>query len=233
MPIPKHKVCDMKKRTNGMELRHLTLEERFWHYTDQNGPLGCWIWKGSLSRYGYGEVFLNGKRFRAHRISYRIRHGKLPAEGVLDHICRVRHCVNPDHLRVMTIGQNVLIGISPPAQNLRKTHCSRGHEFTEENTHLSPRGWRYCRACNRITKRERTAGTPSSSKLIPRNGVCLVIGCERGRDRGGLCSKHYRQRITGVLVEPVAECEPYDRADAPGAKARRRPDVPSILDQAA
>jgi hypothetical protein len=67
----------------------------------------------------------------------------------LDHLCRVRGCVNPDHLEVVTGATNTLRGISSPAINARKTHCRRGHEFTPENTYID-RGSRRCKACRRL-----------------------------------------------------------------------------------
>jgi hypothetical protein len=110
----------------------------------------CIIWAGSIDRDGYG-------RFRntpAHRIAYEESKGPIPSGLVIDHLCRVRNCVNPDHLEAVTIRENTLRGFNPPAMNARKTHCVNGHEFDEINTYWRPNGERDCRACIRARVRK-------------------------------------------------------------------------------
>lgn len=112
-----------------------TTEERFWSRVDREGPLGCWLWTGSLTGEGYGSFSGPGRvNVLAHRFSWSLHGGPLIEGQVLDHLCRVRHCVNPDHLESVSDRVNVLRGIGPTAINARKTHCKRGHEFTPENT---------------------------------------------------------------------------------------------------
>ena len=96
-------------------------------------PDGCWLWTGATSADGYAEFRSGGggaRRVRAHRWSFEWFVGPIPGGLVLDHLCRVRHCVNPDHLEPVTIGENLDRGIHPQAA---KTHCKRGHPFDAED----------------------------------------------------------------------------------------------------
>lgn len=67
----------------------------------------CWLWSGSKSLTGYGQVSLNNRLYTAHRVSYHIFKGKVPPDMQLDHLCMVRHCVNPKHLEPVTAIENV------------------------------------------------------------------------------------------------------------------------------
>lgn len=110
---------------------------------------GCWLWFGALSDTGYGSFNVGAGQYQgAHKFSYERVHGKVPAGIDLDHLCRVRCCVNPEHLEPVTPTVNILRGESPMAMNARKTHCVRGHAFDERNTYLAKTGWRGCRRCH-------------------------------------------------------------------------------------
>jgi hypothetical protein len=109
---------------------------------------GCWLWTGNIMKSGYGTVAIKGKRMQAHRVSYEAFVGPIPTMMVLDHLCRNRPCVNPLHLDVCTIGENVMRGDTIGARNAAKTHCIRGHEFTPENTINLTRGGRVCKVCS-------------------------------------------------------------------------------------
>ena len=114
---------------------------------------GCLEWTGALaggSKKGdYAAIKVDGVQYLGHRIAYEIMYGPIPQGMTLDHLCRVRHCVNPDHLEVVTRGENVLRGEGITAQNVRKTHCPQGHEYTTENTYETKDGKRMCRTCSR------------------------------------------------------------------------------------
>ena len=97
---------------------------------------GCWIWLGGISERGYGRVWWRGKHYPAHRASYEASRGPIAAGMVIDHLCRVPGCVNPDHLDAVTQRTNILRGQSPFATAIRdkatfgharKSDCSRGH----------------------------------------------------------------------------------------------------------
>lgn len=111
---------------------------------------GCWLWTGSISSVGYGVFHWRVDQRLAHRLSYWWYVGDI-AEGLtLDHLCEVRHCVNPAHLDPVTIGVNTLRSSKAiTAINARKTHCKWGHEFTPENTRAQGERKRACRACDR------------------------------------------------------------------------------------
>lgn len=112
----------------------------------------CWLWTGKLDDKGYGHVWLGDRSTTAHRATYETFVGPVAKDQQIDHLCRVRHCVNPAHLEAVSPRENTLRGEGVTAVNARKTHCIRGHEFNEANTYHAPRG-RHCRACDAEAKR--------------------------------------------------------------------------------
>lgn len=120
----------------------------FWAKVDASGV--CWEWTGGRTTKGYGQLIREGKTWRAHRWSWIHLVGPVPDGLELDHRCRNRLCVCPDHLEPVPTRVNVLRGNGPTAIQARKTHCKRGHEFTPENTRLGTSGvGRTCRTCER------------------------------------------------------------------------------------
>lgn len=114
----------------------------------------CWNWIGYISKNGYGKIAYNQSTytgFEAHRLSYILFKGKLNSTLQLDHLCRNRSCVNPDHLEEVTKKENIMRGIGIGVRNKAKTHCPQGHEYTPENTRISPaNGGRCCNKCQRL-----------------------------------------------------------------------------------
>lgn len=110
---------------------------------------GCWLWLGYIDKVtGYGQAKHEGRTTSAHLAVYRELRGEHSTED-LDHRCRVRSCVNPDHLEPVTDKVNVgRSPIAPTAVNARKVECVNGHPFTPDNTRYD-RGKRYCLECKR------------------------------------------------------------------------------------
>ena len=108
---------------------------------------GCWEWTGWIENNGYGRVSINSKNALVHKVVYEALVGEIPEGLTLDHLCKVRHCVNPDHLEVVTLQENVLRGSSPVAINAKKTKCDTGHDLSTSNVYMTPNGRRQCREC--------------------------------------------------------------------------------------
>jgi hypothetical protein len=139
---------------------HKTLGDRIEY--DPNG--GCWLWSGSLYKDGYGRVTLPGspRHIRAHRAVYEAHHGPIQAGLVLDHLCRVRCCVNPAHLEPVTVRENTLRGVGPASRRAKVTHCPAGHPYSDGNVY-APRANGTGRAC-RICTRHRQAARRRAAK---------------------------------------------------------------------
>ena len=98
-------------------------------YWKRNGTTECWVWNRAMLEQGYGRLRVPGlKTRRAHRIIYEISKGAIERRLTLDHLCRNRACVNPDHLEPVDLKTNILRGNSPSAANARKTTCVYGHK---------------------------------------------------------------------------------------------------------
>lgn len=130
------------------------LPRRFWDKVTVVDGSGCWLWSAALDGKGYGHLNVGSRRdgtrrmAGAHRVAYEALVASVGPGLELDHLCRVRRCVNPAHLEPVTRQINVLRGESPAAEHARKTHCPAGHAYDAENTYTSRRG-RHCRICNR------------------------------------------------------------------------------------
>jgi hypothetical protein len=113
---------------------------------------GCLLWLGAINQFGYGRAGLNGRRMVAHRAAFILACGPVPDELELDHLCRVRSCINPAHLEPVTKLVNVRRGIAGTAHTKRqraKTHCPAGHPYSGDNLFTRARGHRECRICMR------------------------------------------------------------------------------------
>lgn len=129
----------------------------------------CWEFRGAISPQGYGQVRIAGATRLAHRVTYSAMVDDIPEGLVIDHLCRNRACVNPDHLDAVPQRINILRGEGPltagrarAAFERAKTECPRGHPYDLDNTYRTPAGARQCRACKRAAQaayrtRKRTA----------------------------------------------------------------------------
>ena len=123
--------------------RHVpTLEDAF--NSRVNKTKTCWLWTGVVNLDGYSRLYTgNNKYVMGHRFSYEKINGKIPKHLEIDHLCRVRNCVNPEHLEAVTHKENVNRG-----GNTKKTHCIHGHEFSDKNTRINKKtNARICLTC--------------------------------------------------------------------------------------
>lgn len=157
----------------------------FWAKVQRREPSECWLWTGSLMASGHAH-FVSVHGALAHRFAYATEVGPIPDGLELDHTCHSfdltckegnscmhRRCVNPAHLEPVTRAENqrrrhdlseqaaATIG----ARQRAKTHCPKGHEYTEANTYVDRRGSRNCRSCAREKSRERSSRPEVKAKM--------------------------------------------------------------------
>ena len=133
-------------------------QARFWSKVNKTDY--CWLWIGArIHDYGVFSLHKTCLNARPHRLAYFYRHGKLDHRLQIDHLCRNKLCVRPDHLEQVTAKENYLRGNSPFAKYSRQTHCKYGHPLTGENVRLYERRLnevhRCCRTCDRFYYHER------------------------------------------------------------------------------
>jgi len=108
------------------------------------GPGGCLLWTKAKNSRGYGVLYHDGKVRLAHRVAWFLARGDWPTPGlVVDHICEVRHCVRPEHLRELTNAANIA---RTPNVWASLPHCRNGHPYPQE-VQRDKHGWRVCPHC--------------------------------------------------------------------------------------
>jgi hypothetical protein len=127
------------------------------YYIDET--TGCWLWTGALTGSGYARMNHHGKHVTAHRAMYELVVGPVPKGLDLDHLCRMRRCINPAHLEPVTRAENLRRGIQAGVNviNAAKTHCLRGHPLSGDNVRLETTGSRRCRTCERKRRAKKEA----------------------------------------------------------------------------
>lgn len=137
----------------------------------EQSPTGCWLYTGGIGDHGYGRFYLPREQERqrllwAHAVAYALFIGAIPAGRQLDHLCWVRHCVNPTHLEPVTQRVNLLRGVGFAGINARKQACPYGHPYDDANTTKRLNGSRRCRTCHRLSElRRRTQSSTSPNPL--------------------------------------------------------------------
>lgn len=140
----------------------MTPAERFYNKVALDTLTGCLEWVAYVRPDGYASFWDGTRQVPAHRWAYEHVIGPVPEGLTIDHLCRNRACVNPQHMEPVTHRENTLRGEGITARQARQTHCKNGHEFTPDNTYIRPSdGGRRCRTClrakNVIRNRERRA----------------------------------------------------------------------------
>lgn len=120
-------------------------------FIDENG---CWNWTGFVHPKGYGLFGYNGKTCLVHRVSYLLFRGSIEDGLTIDHLCRNRKCINPEHLEPVDQRTNVLRGETIAADNISKNFCIRGHSLSGDNLVIRKDGNRECRECRRRRSKE-------------------------------------------------------------------------------
>jgi len=140
------------------------LAERFWAKVCKSEH--CWLWQGPTDGR-YGEIWYNGAKCRAHRITWELVNGPIPEGLLVCHTCDTPSCVRPDHLFLGTMSDNILDASRKGRLDVRGrahwTHCAKGHPFSGVNLMINKHGHRVCRVCRdaRNAKRYRkTKRTP-------------------------------------------------------------------------
>lgn len=141
----------MRSKEDHMPKKSIPPSERFWQFVLPEPNSGCWLWMAAWDKHGYGLFTGYPKRlWRAHRFAYELIVGPIPTGLTIDHLCRVKCCVNPAHMEPVTASVNVKRA-DPGAHGRSKTHCPRGHEYTAENTYIQMtkqgKSTRSCQQC--------------------------------------------------------------------------------------
>jgi hypothetical protein len=214
--------------------------ERFWSKVDKSGPvpdyrpdLGpCWIWTSYLNANGYACIWVGSKTdgsrrlLLSHRVSHETMIGLIPPKYHVDHLCRVRACVNPAHIEAVTHRENIMRGTAPEVTRARaaaQTHCAKGgHEFTPENTYIKPdSGARSCRICRRLDAKKRKGRPIALARIFTPDGCQDVTATHFGVEDGVLHVRFYD--------ELVAAFAPGEWLSA--VKERKGIPAPSLLAQ--
>ena len=124
--------------------------KRFWDKVEIDNPHSCWEWRACLTIEGYGWFTNQGTQVLAHRFAYELVRGTIPDGLTIDHLCRNKHCANPFHLEIVSRQENIRRWND---QRVVKTHCSKDHELTEENTYINKKtNQRRCKRCEAINR---------------------------------------------------------------------------------
>lgn len=222
------------------------LPREFWDSVNLDGPEGvhsqtgkpigqCWLWTGPLDRYGYAKWMVMAYQWKScHRMAYEAFVGRIPEGLHLDHLCRVRGCVRPDHGEPVTLLENLKRGRGFNSRNyVPVTHCRKGHLFTPETTIVSKRKadgkvQRQCKVCADATRRKRFVSKrkpvthcPKGHEYTPENTKLEANPAWKGRGEGTM--RHCRECMREADRKRAST--PKRRA---AAKAYREANKPSL-----
>ena len=172
--------------------------DRFWSKV-YCSPSGHWIWMGKLASNGYPIFSVGYRRTGAHRLSVELDRGPIADGLVVDHLCRIKRCVNPVHLQSVTQQVNVSRGVHHAAVAARTGRCHAGHDLNDvSNLWVGPTGERKCRACSTAKRRQRWEKYKADNSIQSRSkGICTTEGCDVEHYAKGFCKRHYMQARVG------------------------------------
>lgn len=150
-----NKILILQSRNEKITLRTL---KRFFVRIHKKPKSFCWIYKGNVIPNGYGMFSIKNDQLYAHRLSYELFKGEIPKGFHIDHLCKRKLCVNPEHLEAVSQRENNRRSDCPSGINSRKTHCPKGHELKGDNLRqyeLRVKGSRSCRICHNESVNER------------------------------------------------------------------------------
>lgn len=154
-----------------------TWVDRYWEKVRKTDS--CWLWTGAIADTGYGTHGIDGKTKLAHRIAVELDGRSIPKGMVVDHLCRVRNCVRPDHLEVVTFRVNIARGTSPSSVARQTETCHRGHSLADAIVVLRSNGkvTRRCRTCRNDRRRAQNAAKrAAAADCGPER--CAFVGAE-------------------------------------------------------
>lgn len=159
---------------------HITLIQsfpRFWSKVALASPDECWNWT-AYSWKGYGQFRNAGRPVPAHRFAYELVIGPIPLGLQIDHLCRNRKCVNPNHLEPVTQQENIRRGLAGKVNNWlkAKTHCLQGHPYDDVNTLYRPPLYKHrsCRACKNRRSKEYWKRRTAAATIAKARGESVV-----------------------------------------------------------
>ena len=194
----------------------MSVEDRWRKKFDVLPHDGCHLWKRPR-KSGYGVFTVNKEEWRAHRFAFLLKHGDVPADGLqVDHLCRVKHCVNALHLEAVTGSENTKRGMTPPVVTLLEGECARGHDLSSTGVYVWPKIDR-CVECQRIDNE--AAGIPDYHAWAREN---YAQDRENAKERSKRYRDSHRDRVSEV--DKVRNRKRYEekREEILAAKRERR-----------
>jgi hypothetical protein len=225
----------LRARSEKMQKKYQEDQERFWSKVDKTET--CWLWTAGKTHKGYGQftttVNQEETKWGSHRYSYELLVGPIPDDLVLDHLCKIRHCVNPSHLEPVTLSENTRRG-NAGKFNARKTHCPQGHPYSGDNLRMH-NGRRHCITCTKANSARSYRDGPQGARetnLIKEKRtlreVCSIKNCDRRHQARGWCKFHYttwRNHGDPLWRPPTPEQRFWPKVDKNGPVPEWDPDL--------
>lgn len=168
---------------------------------------GCWSWNRFIGKNGYSQVSMNGVVYSGHRIMYTAVKGEIAKGLQLDHLCRNRACINPSHLEPVTLKLNLQRGRNWQRE---KTHCPKGHEYTDMNIIRDIIGRRKCKQCSGVAVDQAVRHASEFSGYELKNGVTYMAAKSRygrGMDIIEATTRPLQARKTCSRLSCMCSCE--------------------------